>query len=1006
LSYFYYRNLFACNGPENLANTVKKTFSVEDIYQKDDWLKTFFEAAIRWGTPGTVRACIALGADVDCFDVEKKQQGTSIEVSSLYAAINEHNAETLKALLEAGANVEVLEELIFDLRANVFPESSEENTSPEVLKYKQILDAGTEIFSILRKAGVKVPRGRNGMKPSFIDATYGWKEYDLPDEVRALRPLWSAASPEALRLRIASGGNIDERDHDNWTALHYAAYRNYFRADAMLQILIDAGADINARGGRYGERTPLMLAAGRIRREGQALEMVKLLLRNGADFDAEDSNGHNILWWTADWWNFKRPCEELMLLEIMGEVHRTFGHGSGAARSDADVDLMTAAFWAKPERLRALLSRGANINVRSRNDYTPLMFASVYNCADAVKFLLETGADVNAQNARGDTALDLAVETMDLEVIGALHEGGALERKNTRAEEAEEERKISKLAQRLLEHGLIVSKKEAWWFEEDYDDLFKVNSTEALAKAVRNGLNVDLSTDDGWHFFKAAIKNDALDVLKTCIAMGADVNHYKGHGDTPLGAAVLHGNAEAVKILIESGLNEYSVQGIRFAYRTNYFPEAGSHRKGDKKAENFKRILDRNAEILRLLRDSGFDIPGSGLEMTFLGINVWMPEEGGIATLLRAVSSGALKRLIESGIDVNERVQKGHNEGFNVLHYLSYSHPIYGEYYDRHRMLLLLLRAGADVNAPDSGGRTPLMSITNCGEEDGYMLSLFRTVIEAGADFEADYGCGSARMKAINSSKGARKFLEEAFYDEIRRASGPAENGGAPVKAGMNLVMAARWGSSSQIKEALSHDCVNAQSESGYTPLMFAAFYNGKNAVRTLIGAGAKLEEKNARGETALILAILSGYPGIVETLIKKGADVNTSGKSGYTPLMYAIGGDMPTFFQNSKKSIVSLLIEAGADVNAKNDQGLTALMLSCAELDEADIAKQLVQAGARVNDRGKDGQTALGFARKNRRVAIESFLLSSGANPGEYGPSAAYFPEGVKRLGKYGLKI
>ena len=86
---------------------------------------------------------------------------------------------------------------------------------------------------------------------------------------------------------------------------------------------------------------------------------------------------------------------------------------------------MTAAFRAKPEDLKPILERGANINARTEHGYTPLMFASVYNYAPAVKFLIEHGAEINCENASGESALYLANLTEDEPIISTLIENGA-----------------------------------------------------------------------------------------------------------------------------------------------------------------------------------------------------------------------------------------------------------------------------------------------------------------------------------------------------------------------------------------------------------------------------------------------------------------------------------------------------------------------------------------------------------------------------------------------------
>ena len=202
---------------------------------------------------------------------------------------------------------------------------------------------------------------------------------------------------------------------------YYGTGNYYFKPEVMLQNLIDAGADVNDTD-EYGV-TALLLAAEKIRPNGKALELVKVLLRNGADYGAETADGRDIYYWSSEYWYTTGRYENRMLHEITSELIRNVKGESPL--SDDDIDLMTAAFWAKPEDLKPILERGANINARTEHGYTPLMFASVYNYAPAVKFLIEHGAEINCENASGESALYLANLTEDEPMISTLIENGA-----------------------------------------------------------------------------------------------------------------------------------------------------------------------------------------------------------------------------------------------------------------------------------------------------------------------------------------------------------------------------------------------------------------------------------------------------------------------------------------------------------------------------------------------------------------------------------------------------
>ncbi len=63
------------------------------------------------------------------------------------------------------------------------------------------------------------------------------------------------------------------------------------------------------------------------------------------------------------------------------------------------------------EQVKQLLHDGANMNARDEYDYTPLIQATRFNNAETIgEFLIACGADVDAQNKSGVTALMIAAE--------------------------------------------------------------------------------------------------------------------------------------------------------------------------------------------------------------------------------------------------------------------------------------------------------------------------------------------------------------------------------------------------------------------------------------------------------------------------------------------------------------------------------------------------------------------------------------------------------------------
>jgi len=86
---------------------------------------------------------------------------------------------------------------------------------------------------------------------------------------------------------------------------------------------------------------------------------------------------------------------------------------------------MCAALEGRTWAVKASLRRGADVNARDSQGRTALMFAVTNGHADTVKALLEHGGDVNVKADDGGTALMLAACGGDAGIVRALLDEGA-----------------------------------------------------------------------------------------------------------------------------------------------------------------------------------------------------------------------------------------------------------------------------------------------------------------------------------------------------------------------------------------------------------------------------------------------------------------------------------------------------------------------------------------------------------------------------------------------------
>jgi len=148
---------------------------------------------------------------------------------------------------------------------------------------------------------------------------------------------------------------------------------------------------------------------------------------------------------------------------------------------------------------------------------------------------------------------------------------------------------------------------------------------------------------------------------------------------------------------------------------------------------------------------------------------------------------------------------------------------------------------------------------------------------------------------------------------------------------------------------------VDAQDESGWAPLHWAARNGHEDIVKLLIDKGATIDIRTPISDsTPLHWAIYFRHEAIVSLLIDTGADINAQDKGGRTPLHDAA--------YKGHEAIAALLIDKGATVDAKDESERTPLHDAAMKGHEA-IVQLLIDSNANINAKDKRGLTPLHWA-------------------------------------------
>ncbi|KAK3794183.1 hypothetical protein RRG08_049583 [Elysia crispata] len=234
-----------------------------------------------------------------------------------------------------------------------------------------------------------------------------------------------------------------------------------------------------------------------------------------------------------------RDCDKVKKLLTSGQCSP---NGDGSERYPPIIECIISATSDKDdadscELLKLLVLHGADLNVRSESngfcdvDYTgitPAMSAALRGNLTCLRFLVESGADLDIVSEDGDTTLTIAVKEAHVDCVRFL---------------------AQYLPPSVLNERDDYGMTALMWAASSHGE----HHILCMQHLIAAGAKVGVEADDGDTALMIAVRSGNAPAVKLLLEKGALVNSITDYGETPLTSALHSANCSIILTLLRHG---------------------------------------------------------------------------------------------------------------------------------------------------------------------------------------------------------------------------------------------------------------------------------------------------------------------------------------------------------------------------------------------------------------------------------------------------------------------